>query len=190
MIDAPSLRKARAMLREKKFQEAIAVFERLIDDRSEDGFVAAYSLGIVHELGAGVPASEDKAIEHFLFAERSGRVPMATYQLARIYMKRGEIQKAYDSYRIIARTNPSAAYRAYRLLVTNKRLDIDPGASDRYLESAADQGHVLAQRLIALNFLKGKKGVLNIPHGVKMFVEVVFNIFRVVVMTQEKLKYQ
>jgi TPR repeat protein len=188
MDDASSLRVAKVLLQEKRFQEAIAIFERIANKGSEDAAEAAYCLGVVHQIGSGVQVSIDKAKKYYLIAQQSGKISIATYRLASIYYSLGELQKAYESFREIAQINPSAAYWAYRILVGNSNLDDDPDASEKYLNSAAEQGHVLAQKIIAVRFIFGKHGVSNIPHGVKLYFKMISSAFRAI-KNGEKLKY-
>lgn len=187
MNDAPSLNTAKTLLKEKRYREATAILERVTNDNSEDSADAAYCLGIVHHLGGDVPKNVDEATKYYLMAAQSGH-PMATYRLGFIYRERNELQKSYDSFRLIAQSNPSAAYWAYQLLSADNKLDSDPNASEKYLNSASEQGHVLAQKIIAMRYISGKEGLLKIPYGLRLFVKVVRNTFRVT-NKGEKLKY-
>jgi TPR repeat protein len=187
MNDTSSLNAAKKMLQEKRFQEAISNFERISKSASKDAPEAAYCLGMINQIGSGVPANIEEAKKHYLIAERSGYA-MATYRLAVIYRDNGEPEKAYRSFQAIAHDNPSAAYWAHWLLQNNNRLDDDPHASERYLNSAAEQGHVLALRIIAMRFVSGNKGITKIPYGLKLFLKMSLNTRRVV-NRNEKLKY-
>ena len=188
MNNVSSLSTAKSLLKQNQFQDAIAIFERITNDKSEDSAEAAYCLGILHESGSGVPKDINKAARYYLMAGQSG-YPMAAYRLGGIYYKLGELKKAYDSFRSVAQSNPSAAYWAYGLLMTNRQLDSDPDASEKYLSSAAEQGHVRAQRIIAMRYISGKEGLLKIPHGFRLFANLVRNTFRVT-NKGEKMKYQ
>jgi|NitcycUWRROWE17A_1032939.scaffolds.fasta_scaffold00106_3 uncharacterized protein len=187
MNNVPSLGTAKSLLKENRFQEAIAIFERITNDQSKDSAEAAYCLGILYHSGNGVPKNVDEAAKYYLIAEQSGH-PMATYRLGGIYHRLGELQKAYDSFRSVARSNPSAAFWSYRLLTTDRHLDSDPDASEKYLNSAAEQGHVRAQRIIAMRYILGEEGLLKIPYGLQLFFNVVRNAFRVA-NKGEKMKY-
>jgi TPR repeat protein len=188
MSDASSLSAAKNMLRTGRFPEAIAILERIINEKSMDSAEAAYCLAIVHHTGSGVSKNIGEAEKYYLIAEQYGH-PLATWRLADFYYRRGELQKAYDSYRSIAQNIPSAAYWAYRLLTINRQLDSDSNASEKYLNSAVEQGHALAQRIVAVRYLSGKEGLLKIPYGLALFIQASFNIFRVV-LKGEKLKYE
>lgn len=188
MNDTVSLNAAKIMLREKRFQEAIATFEAVANGKSAASAEAAYCLGIIYHSGEGAPANIDDATKYYLIAKRSG-YPMATYRLGSIYNKRGELRKAYDSYQALAQNNSSAAYWAYRLLALDKNLDTNPNASDKYLNIAAEQGHVLAQRIIAVKYMSGSNGFLNVPYGLYLFLKMARNAVRVAG-KREKLKYQ
>jgi TPR repeat protein len=187
MNDTASLNAAKTMLREKRFQEAIAILEAITNRKSDASAEAAYCLGIIYQAGSGAPANIHDATNYYLIAEQSG-YSMATYRLGGIYYGLGESRKAYDSYQTIAQKNPSAAYWAYRLLALDKNLDTNPNASDKYLNIAAEQGHVLAQRIIAVKYISGSNGLLNVPHGLYLFLKMAWNAFRVT-SKGEKLKY-
>jgi TPR repeat protein len=144
-------------------------------------------LGIIYQAGGGAPANIDDATNYYLIAEQSG-YSMATYRLGGIYNKRGELRKAYDSYQATAQNNPSAAYWAYRLLALDNNLDTNPNASDKYLNIAAEQGHVLAQRIIAMKYISGGNGFLKIPYGFYLFLKMAWSAIRVT-SEGEKLKY-
>jgi TPR repeat protein len=188
MNNAPSLNAAKNMLKEKRFQEATAILERIINDKSEDSAEAAYCLGIVHNTGSRVPKNVDEAEKYYLMAVQSGH-PMATHRLGGICYKRGELQKAYDLFRSVAHINPSAAFWAYQLLTLDKQLDSDPDAGEKFLDSAAEQGHVRAQRIISMRYISGKEGLLEIPYGLRLFVRLARNVFRVT-HRGEKMKYE
>jgi TPR repeat protein len=187
MNDTASLNAAKTMLREKRFQEAIATFEAVANGKSDASAEAAYCLGIIYHSGEGAPANIDDATQYYLIAEQSG-YSMATYRLAGIYNKQCELQKAYDSYQTVAQNNPSAAYWAYRLLALDKNLDTNPNASDKYLNTAAERDHVLAQRIIAMKYISGRNGFLNVPYGLYLFLKMAWNAVRVT-SKGEKLKY-
>jgi TPR repeat protein len=189
MNNSASLSAAKIMVKEDRFQEAKVVFERITNEKSIDSAEAAYCLGIIHHTGSGVTKNVDEAAKYFLIASQSGHA-MATYRLGGIYYRRHELQKAYDSFQSVAQRIPAASYSAYRLLMTEKRLDSDPEASEKYLNSAAEQGHVLAQRTIAMRYVSGKEGLLKIPYGLALFAKAVSNIIRTVIIKNEKVKYE
>jgi TPR repeat protein len=187
MNNTPSLSAAKDLVTERRYQEAKAIFERITNERSADSPEAAYCLGIIYQTGSGVPKNVDEAARYYLVAEQSG-YPMATYRLGGIYHRRGDLQKAYVSFRSIAQSNPSAAYWAYRLLMIRSQLDSDPDAPAKYLNIAAEQGHVRAQRTIMMRYISGQEGLLKIPHGLRLLPKVVVDIFRVT-LKDEKMKY-
>jgi hypothetical protein len=56
--------------------------------------------------------------------------------------------------------------------------------------SAAEQGHVLAERAIAMTYVSGRNGFLKIPYGLALYAKVVCDIIRVVAIKNEKMKYK
>jgi uncharacterized protein len=179
---------AKLMLGQKRFPEAIGLFKAIVNENSEASPEAAYCLGILYQSGNGVQKSVEEAERYYLIAEQS-RYTMATYRLAGIYHRSGELPKAYASYRSIAQNNPSAAYWTYRLLMSDKSLDSNPGAGETYLNSAADQGHVLAQRITAIEHIYGRRGLLKIPVGLYLFLKMACNSVQAA-SRGEKLKYE
>lgn len=188
MNSISQLNAAKVMLGQRRFSEAIALFRAIVNENSEASPEAAYCLGILYQSGNGVQKSVEEAQKYYLIAEQSGYT-MATYRLAGIYHRCGELPKAYASYRSIAQNNPSAAYWTYRLLMSDKSLDSDPGAGVKYLNSAAEQGHVLAQRVTAIEHIYGKRGLLKIPVGLYLFLKMACNTIHVS-SRGEKLKYE
>jgi uncharacterized protein len=182
------LNSAKIKVKQGQFQEAITLFEAIAKERSDASPEAAYCLAILYQSGSGLPVNLEEAIRYYSIAEQAG-YSMATYRLAGIYQRRGEAHKAFNSYRSIAQINPSAAYWSYRLLVSDNLLDTDPQASDKYLNSAADQGHVLAQRDKSIKYALGKKGALKIPYGLYLFVKMAYNSFHVTA-RGDKLRYE
>jgi TPR repeat protein len=189
MDNAPSLKTAKLLIRERRLQEAAAMLDRIIDQKSNESGEAAYSLGILYHSGGGVAKDLNEAEKFFLVAERYGN-PLATYRLGGMYYRRGDFKKAYDSFRSVAQDNPSAAYWAYRVLIADRRVDKDPDASRKHLNNAAAQGHVVAQRTLAMRYVLGREGFAKIPCGFVLYAKAMVDIFRVVVIHDDKMKYE
>ena len=187
MFENPSLVQAKELLKSGKFKEAIDIYQSLLAERSDGAAEAAYNLGIVYQVGSGVNVNIAEAEKYYRLADSLG-YKMATYRIANLLFKSGNIDEALLFYEKIAESNPSAAYWSYRIL--NKKNTVNDRAVfvDHYLELAANQGHVLAQRAIAMNFLKGEKGIFKIPLGVKLYINTLVNMTRVV-KRDDKLKY-
>lgn len=188
MNSISQLNAAKLMLGQRRFPEAIALFKAIVNENSEASPEAAYCLGILYQSGNGVQKSVEEAEKYYLLAEQSDYT-MATYRLAGIYHRRGELPKAYASYRSIAQNNPSAAYWTYRLLMSDKSLDSDPSAGEKYLNIAVEQGHVLAQRVMAIEHIYGKRGLLKIPIGLYLFLKMACNTIHAA-SRGEKLRYE
>jgi TPR repeat protein len=183
------LSQAKSMIEEHRFQEGIAVLEKIVREQTSDSAEAAYCLGLIHHKGSGVPQDEDKAVMYYRLAEQS-RHPLAALQLGGVYYRRDEFQKAYDSFRLAAPVVPSAAYWTYRTLTKDSRLSADPNAALRYLRSAAELGHVVAKRDVAIRYASGKEGLLRIPYGILLYIKVIVDLMRAVVIKNETMKYQ
>ena len=189
MDNARSLADAKQLIKEGRVQEAIPLYQRIAEGKSLDAAEAAYSLGILHHSGNGVPRNDDEAEKYYRFAEQLG-YPLATYRLAVIYYRRHELKRAFKSFRSVAEANPSAAYWAYRLLLSNPDLAVDRDALQTYLNMAAEHGHVVAQRDLATSYILGRRGISKIPYGLLLYGKAIVAIFRVVVLRNDKMKYQ
>ncbi|HEX5315131.1 MAG TPA: hypothetical protein VFX22_00660, partial [Candidatus Kapabacteria bacterium] len=84
MDNAASLNAAKLLLRERRLQEAVAMFDRIIDEKSNESAEAAYCLGILYHSGSGVAKDLNEAEKYFLAAERYG-YPLASYRLGGMY---------------------------------------------------------------------------------------------------------
>jgi len=184
-----SLASAKNKLRDRQYEEATRMFEQILKRDMGGAAEAAYCLGIIYHTGSGVPKDVDEAERYYNLARHSGHT-MATYRLAGIFQRRGDARKAYDFYRTIAPINPSASYWAYRMLAENESLDQAQDAGERYLSAAAEQGHVLAQRVVALKYASGKMGLVHVPLGIVMLARNAFNIIMTVAIRHDRMKYK
>ncbi|TAL83794.1 MAG: sel1 repeat family protein [Beijerinckiaceae bacterium] len=182
-----SLNQAKRDLKQKKFSDALPVLERLVTAESKASGEAAYCLGILYQSGNGVPVNLERAKTYYSVAAEAGYL-MGTYRLGGIYHEEGELGRAYQCYKAVANCNPSAAYWAFRIVTDNNDLDSDPNAPETFLSMAAEQGHVLAQRIIAMKYISGKNGFSKIPWGARLFVKMALATARAV-NKDDKLKY-
>ncbi|SRR5579871_157031 len=189
MDNVPSLSAAKSLIRERRLQEAVAMLGRIIAQKSSESGEAAYCLAILYHSGSGVAKDLNQAEKFFLVAEEYG-CRLATYRLGGMYYRRGEFKKAYDSFQSVAQDNPSAAYWAYRVLIADRLVDKDPDASRKHLNNAAAQGHVVAQRTLAIRYVLGREGFAKIPRGFVLYAKAIANIFRIVVVHDDKMKYE
>ena len=190
MNDISLYRKAQDLHRQKRYAEARLQFEKVLEENAPDAAEAAYSLGIYCELGEPGRLSQAErdvlAEKYYGLAEDMGYA-MATYRKGTLRHRSGRFEEALESYREIAQSNPSAAYWAYRILADGRCAADEVGAAEGYLNMAADQGHILAQRRVAMQYINGKFGFRSIPHGVKLFLQMTWNLK--VIFKNEKLKY-
>jgi len=189
MSGTEQLRIAKQMVRAKQFGEARAAFEALCKENSVEGADAAYCLAIIYYTGSGVEKNLDEAIKYFISAHERGHL-MASYQLAGIFEKTGELENAYKVYQWAAPHLPAAAHRAYLLLRAHSELDSDPSAKEKYLAMAADHGHVLARRKMALRVLLGREGWLKVPYGAFLVAKATADIFWAVAVKNDRIKYE
>lgn len=67
-------------------------------------------------------------------------------------------------------------------------MDNPSDSSQFYLRLAAENGHVLAKRILAIRYMRGRVGLSNIPRGVIMHIRAVNNIIHAV-NYDDKIKY-
>jgi hypothetical protein len=185
MENVKLLNAARRHIHDGRINDGIELCLDLTDTGSAE---APDYLGVLYRSGTGVPKDEKKAKEYFLLSHGRG-YPMGTYHLAGEYHRESRISEALALYKSIAEINPSAAYWTFRCLEStglgNNELIME---ADMYLRRAVKMGHVEATRTMAINMIKGKRGILRIPCGI-------FLLWRVIVLgiqsvaKGERLKY-
>lgn len=193
MDDISLYRTAQDLHRKKRYAEARLQFERVLEADAPGAAKAAYSLGIYWHSGllTGLSRADRNVLaeEYYSLAEDMGYA-MATYRKGALRHNSGRLEEALESYRQIAPSNPSAAYWVYRIITDGRCLAGEAGEAgeaETHLSMAAEQGHVLAQRIIAMRYIRGKFGFRRIPRGVMLFLQMTWNLS--VIFKEEKLKY-
>jgi tetratricopeptide (TPR) repeat protein len=156
---------ARKLLREGQTQEAIAIYQKLIDENSRLKAGAAYCIGLIYEDAIGIATDQTKAQQYYELAEAGG-YKMAKYGLGSIFYRRGDFKKALNKYREVADINPSAAYWCYRILKDSKYLSEKESEADEYLSLAIAQGHMHAICDEIYMRICGKRGIFMVPGGI------------------------
>ncbi|MDX8448504.1 tetratricopeptide repeat protein [Mesorhizobium captivum] len=186
MIENPSLAKAKAYLDDKQFDQAIGIYQNLLSEGSHGAAEAAYNLGIIYQAGSGVRSDKSEAKKYYTISEDLG-YPMATYRIASMHFANGEAEMALACFKKIADQNPSAAYWVFRIL-KDHATETEKNSARTYLYLADKLGHVLAKRIIAMENIKGRNGILNIPAGIIMYFSTVKKMIEVV-RDNDKIKY-
>jgi hypothetical protein len=169
MVDTNRLTTARRHLRDGRIDDGIRELMELVGEGSAE---APDYLGILYFSGNGVPKDVEKAKSYFLMSHTRGYA-LGTYHLAGEYNRESNFKGALELFKLIADKNPSAAYWAFRCLVSlskeNKKLEAE---SEKYLIHAANLGHIEALRTMAIRTIRGRYGLKNIPRGIFKFLGV------------------
>jgi len=183
------LEEARRDLENGRYQEAISIYQMLIAENGEGKDTAAYCLGIICDGGIGVPTDPIAAERYYSMAE-NGNQPLATYRLGKLLYRNGDAARALTKFKKVAETNPSAAYWSYYILSTQNGISAHHRAEkELYLNSAANQGHLIAMRINAVRKMRGLEGILKIPWGVIEYFALTPKIWKAVA-RRDDFRYQ
>jgi uncharacterized protein len=160
---------ANALFEEGKYKEALERYRILAQGGSVN---AQLRIGWMYHAGRGVNQDLDEAQRWYQKAADDNS-PAGQFYVGILYRGQGQYQQA------IAWTEKSALqgylpamYRLGEMYGWGDAADRDKGY--RYFEQAAKQGHIMAQRQIAVTLLKGKRGILRIPQGLYLFARVLW----------------
>ena len=161
----------------QRYDEAFLIYENL----AEKGYVPCQiHAGWMLFEGVGIPRDRSRGITFFRnAAERDDSKGM--FYLARALALEGDTQGALCWYTKACNQNYSPAY--FRLGVAYLRgigVQPDRRLGISYLKKAAESGHVLAKRELALQYLSGKCGIRMIPKGMMDFLLVFISAYRAV----------
>ena len=170
------IRKAVDLANSGRFDEAVSIFRRL----SELGSVyAQVQLAYLYEEGNGVEPDRTKSAELYKSAANSG-VPFAVFYYARYLQK---IERNGDSFGLMkllaAEGYLPAIYKLSIMYRDGIGHDKDLEQYRYYLKYAANHGHIWAQRRLAVEMLKGKHGVRQIPGGAAKFLNMLWGAFSI-----------
>ncbi|MDE1907034.1 MAG: sel1 repeat family protein [Rhodospirillales bacterium] len=185
MEDMQRLNSARRLISEKKFAEGVRACQQLTDLGSAE---APDYLGILYLNGSGVPKNVAKATEYFLLSHNRG-YQMGTYHLAGQYQLASKTHQALHLFKLVADTNPSAAYWAFRCLEQLEKSQKGwQDEAEQYLRQAVSLGHIEARRTSAIRAIIGYYGVSGIPGGILKFLGIAKAI-KQCIEKRERLKY-
>lgn len=135
-----------------KYEEAFQMLNLLVERKSH---YALLSLGWIYETGAAGYVDKAAAQRYYERSIAEGGMP-AYFELGRLLVSQGEEAQARLTFEAGAERGdiPSMA-RLGRMMVEGRGGPADPGAGSAWLESAAAQGHIYAQRTL-LTIEEGK----------------------------------
>lgn len=162
MKDTGELSQAQALLEQKRYAEAIKIYE----DRANAGDSHSQAfLGWMYFEGSGVAKDVERAFAWFNRAASLGSKEGAFYA-GRAAMSLGRYDEAIKSFQAAARQEYGPALLWLGLIYTRGLgvgVDFDKGVE--YLRRSEKTGNRFAQREIALLMLRGKFGVSKVPLG-------------------------
>ncbi|WP_374547658.1 tetratricopeptide repeat protein [Rhodoblastus sp.] len=144
-------RRAYEMFQQKRYAEALPLFNRLASDGSA---WAQECLGNMYWNGLGVAEDRDQSLRCYEEAYDGGRLDLA-YQIGGLHFRAGRPDAALTWWRKDTQWPISSTYWQYRVLRKQPHLAAHPGESDELLKRAAGLGHFIAKRDVAFRMLKG-----------------------------------
>jgi hypothetical protein len=166
---------AHELLDAGKYDEAARRFTELA---AAGDASANLHLGWMAQKGLGSQADLVKAEQFYLRAHAQG-LAEAAYYLGTLYRS---MNRARDALRYLeeaaSKAHPSAAYWAYVMYQEGEGVPRDEDKAARFLERAAELGHIFARRDLAKRMMRGRLGVGKIPSGLYNFIANVFQSAR------------
>jgi TPR repeat protein len=168
---APAVRwideqRAYEMYNQKRYAEALPLFNRLASDGSA---WAQECLGYMYWDGIGVARDFDQSLRHYEAAYDGGKPDLA-YNIAGLHLRAGRPDVALVWWRKDTKRPISSTYWQYRVLREHPHLAANPGESGELLRRAADLGHLIAKRDIAVRMIKGDAALGGRWQGVRAWL--------------------
>jgi len=163
-------------LAKKNYVEAFRIYEQLASKGY--GECQVYVGWMLHE-GIGVVSNRAQALEHFRQAAQQGH-PKGMFYVGRALTAESKHSDAFFWYQNAAVNGyMPAVYRLGIAYLDGLGVPINRSLGISSLRRAASSGHILAKRELALRSIRGELGVLNIPKGIWLFIEMLFSASRV-----------
>jgi len=160
-------RTAQQLIRERKYAEALVVYEQLA--REGDVHCQVY-VGWMYHDGVGTRRNEERALEWFSRAASLGSAEGAFY-CAKVAITKRRFDDAHGLLAMAASKEYGPALLWLGLTYIRglgRPTDLPRGVE--YLERSAKTGNYLARRELAVLMMKGRFGLARIPEGVVRFV--------------------
>ncbi len=147
--------------------QAFELYEQLANGgHAESQVFVAWMLG----LGLGCARSEERAATYYERAAALGN-PVGCFYFGRWLTKTGDHEKAYEFYVLGAnRDHIPSKFRVGLSLAKGKGIAVDLRRAYAVLSDAAINGHVYALREVAMQDLRGGRGLLWMPIGILEFL--------------------
>lgn len=152
--------RARAFCEQGKIEEAVAIYQKLLDKGSPLKAGASYCLGVIF-----AATNRERAKDYFKASQALG-YDLATYRLASMAHNDGDFEEALTLFKTIAPKNPSASYWIFRILEAHPELRKHDTEAQEFCRLALEQGHLAPLRDDVMSRLAGRRGLLLIPGAV------------------------
>ena len=161
----------------QRYEDAFSIYESL----SEKGYVPCqvYAGWMLFE-GVGITRDRTRGIV-FLRQAAERQDSKGMFYLGRALALEGKLQEAMLWYKKAAdQVYSPANFRLGLAYLNGSGTQPDRTLGISYLRKAAESGHVLAKRELALQYMSGKCGIDMIPKGLVSFVLVFVSAYRAV----------
>jgi len=172
------LKKASGLFEEERYEEAFEKYRVL----AERGSVTAQlCLGWMYHAGKGCQKNLEEAQKWYEKAA-SIQSAQAQFYLGTLYRAKGEYKQAFEWLeRSASQEYSPALYFLGQLYYVGEGVEVNREKAFEYFEQAAEKGHLLAQRNIAYEMIKGRYGIMRVPIGFLLLVRVVCRGIKVTV---------
>jgi uncharacterized protein len=172
------LRIAATLFDSERYEDALKKYRVLAE---LGNITAQLRLGWMYHAGQGVERNLTEAQKWYEKAATT-ESPQAQFYLGTLYRAKGEYQQAFEWLKRSASQGYSPAmYFLGQLYCVGEGVELNRAKAFQYFEQAADKGHLFAQRNIAREMIKGRRGIMRIPMGFILLVRVLCKGIKVTV---------
>jgi TPR repeat protein len=172
------LKVAAKLFENERYDEALAKYHALADRES---VTAQLFLGWMYHAGKGVQKNLEQAERWYRRAANSQSAE-AQFYLGALYRAKGQVKEVFEWLEKSASQGYSPAlYLLGQLYFVGEGVEINRDKAFQYFERAAQNGHLFAQRNIAYEMIKGRRGIARIPVGVLLAIRGLLQVIKVTV---------
>ena len=158
-----------------KYKEALDKYRILADEGS---VAAQLRIGWFYQKGLGVSIDLEEAYRWYKKAAVTDS-PTGQFYMGVLQRAQKNYQEAFCWFeKAAAQDYVPAIYCLGEAYQFGEGVDVDRNKANKYFEKAAAMGHLLGQRRIAVNMIKGNRGITNIPRGLFMFARFMKSTYR------------
>lgn len=167
--------------RRGEYTRALALYKQLAGQNHIESQVF---VGWMYHVGLGTETNDDEALR---WCERAASLgsPRAMVYSGKLCTTKGRYSDALAWFKMAAERNYAPAFARLGYMYTRGfGVDADPDTGLQYYKKAALGGNLMAQRLIAVHYMKGSNGGLFRLRGLSLFLR--FLIETVMVAVRDK----